>query len=51
MAWLESLAAKHGAKPEELVTDPNARTDVAPEWVDKAKEMGEQPAENSSRGR
>ncbi len=45
MAWLESLAAKHGAKPEELVTDPNARTDVAPEWVDKAKEMGEQPAE------
>ena len=42
MAWLESLAAKHGAKPEELVTDPNARTDVAPEWVDKAKEIGEQ---------
>ncbi|MEK6754065.1 MAG: tetratricopeptide repeat protein, partial [Chloroflexota bacterium] len=23
VAWLESLAAKHGAKPEELVTDPN----------------------------
>ena len=47
MAWLESLAAKHGAKPEELVTDPNARTDVAPEWVDKAKEIGEpeQPVE------
>ena len=42
MAWLESLAAKHGAKPEELVTDPNVRTDVAPEWVDKAKEIGEQ---------
>lgn len=42
MAWLESLAAKHGAKPEELVTDPNARTDVAPQWVDKAKEIGEQ---------
>jgi len=41
MAWLESLASKHGAKPEELVTDPNARTDVAPEWVDKAKEIGE----------
>ncbi|HTP00289.1 MAG TPA: tetratricopeptide repeat protein, partial [Anaerolineales bacterium] len=41
MAWLESLAAKHGAKPEELVTDPNARTNVAPEWVDKAKEIGE----------
>ncbi len=44
MAWLESLAAKHGAKAEELVTDPNARTDVAPEWVDKAKEIGEQQA-------
>ncbi len=42
MAWLEGLAAKHGAKPEELVTDPNARTEVAPEWVDKAKEIGEQ---------
>ncbi len=42
MAWLESLAAKHGAKPEELVTDPNARSEVAPEWVDKAKEIGEQ---------
>jgi len=43
MAWLEGLAAKHGAKSEELVTDPNARTDIAPEWVDKAKEIGEQP--------
>jgi cytochrome c-type biogenesis protein CcmH/NrfG len=43
MAWLESLAAKHGAKAEELVTDPNARTDVAPDWVDKAKTFGETP--------
>ncbi len=42
MAWLEGLAAKHGAKPEELVTDPNARTDIAPDWVDKAKEINEQ---------
>jgi tetratricopeptide (TPR) repeat protein len=42
MAWLESLASKHGAKPEELVTDPNSRTDIAPDWVDKAKEIGEQ---------
>jgi len=42
MAWLEGLASKHGAKPEELVTDPNARTDIAPDWVDKAKEIGEQ---------
>lgn len=45
MAWLESLAAKHGAKPEELVTDPNARSDVAPDWVDKAKEIGEEEVE------
>ncbi len=44
MAWLESLAAKHGAKPEELVTDPNARTDTAPEWVDKAKSLSEPPS-------
>ena len=43
MAWLEGLASKHGAKPEELVTDPRARSDVAPEWVDKAKEIGEPP--------
>jgi tetratricopeptide (TPR) repeat protein len=42
MAWLESLASKHGAKPEELVTDPRARSDVAPDWVDKAMEIGEQ---------
>ena len=40
LAWLESLAAKHGAKAEELVTDPNARTDTAPDWVDKAKSIG-----------
>jgi tetratricopeptide (TPR) repeat protein len=40
IAWLESLAAKHGAKPEELVTDPNARKEIAPEWVQKAAEAG-----------
>ena len=53
MAWLESLASKHGAKSEELVTDPNARTDIAPDWVDKARAVGEssaaaQPAEPST---
>ncbi len=41
MAWLESLAAKHGAKAEELVTDPNARSDKPPEWVEQAKALGE----------
>ncbi len=45
MAWLEGLAAKHGAKPEELVTNPDERSDVAPQWVDKAKEIGEQAPE------
>ena len=42
IAWLEGLASKHGAKPEELVTDPNARTEVEPEWVQKAKATTEQ---------
>jgi tetratricopeptide (TPR) repeat protein len=41
MSWLESLAAKHGAKPEELVTDPNSRTDTPPEWVNQARALGE----------
>ena len=42
VAWLEGLAAKHGAKSEELVTDPEARTETAPDWVQKAQSMGEQ---------
>lgn len=41
MAWLESLAAKQGAPPEELVTKADARPDSAPRWVEKAREMGE----------
>ena len=41
VAWLESLAAKHGAKPEELVTDPNKRSDTPPEWVQQAQAAGE----------
>lgn len=43
VAWLESLAAKHGAKPEELVTDPNKRSDTAPEWVQQASMANETP--------
>jgi tetratricopeptide (TPR) repeat protein len=42
VAWLESLAAKHGAKPEELVTDPNKRNETPPEWVAQAQNIGEQ---------
>jgi cytochrome c-type biogenesis protein CcmH/NrfG len=41
VAWLESLAAKHGAKPEELVTDPSKRSDIAPDWVQQASAAGE----------
>ena len=41
VAWLESLAAKHGAKPEELVTDPSKRFDTPPEWVSQAQSIGE----------
>ncbi|HEY2979645.1 MAG TPA: tetratricopeptide repeat protein [Anaerolineales bacterium] len=46
VAWLEGLATKHGAKPEELVTDPNARTETPPEWVEQARAIAEsQPPE------
>ncbi len=33
LRWLESLAAKQGASPEELITDPSARLERPPEWV------------------
>jgi competence ComEA-like helix-hairpin-helix protein len=36
MAWLESLAAKHGVAEEELVTRPEDRSEVPPEWVQEA---------------
>jgi hypothetical protein len=41
VAWLESLASKHGAKPEELVTDPGARSETPPEWVEQARAIAE----------
>jgi tetratricopeptide (TPR) repeat protein len=41
VSWLESLASKHGAKPEELVTDPNSRSDIPPEWVDQARDIAQ----------
>ncbi len=44
VAWLESLAAKHGAKPEELVTDPNKRSETPPDWVSQAQNIGNQPS-------
>lgn len=45
IAWLESLAAKHGAKPEELVTDPKKRSEAPPDWVQRAQSIGEPAAE------
>ena len=48
VAWLESLAAKHGAKPEELVTDPNKRFDNPPEWVSQARSIGEAQSASAS---
>ena len=41
MAWLESLAAKQGAKAEELITNPEDRLEKPPEWVEQAKLAGE----------
>ncbi|OGO28884.1 MAG: hypothetical protein A2W33_01025 [Chloroflexi bacterium RBG_16_52_11] len=37
LAWLEMLAAKNGAKPEELVTGPAAGTEKPPELVEQAR--------------
>lgn len=48
VAWLESLAAKHGAKPEELVTDPNKRSETPPDWVSQAQNIGNQPQQTSA---
>ena len=42
IAWLEGLASKHGAKPEELVTDPEARKETEPDWIQQAKAVREQ---------
>jgi tetratricopeptide (TPR) repeat protein len=43
-AWLESLAAKQGAKPEELLTKPEDRPSETPDWLGKLKEP-EKPAD------
>lgn len=45
LAWLEGLAAKHGAKPEEMVTPAEARTESPPLWVDKAKAIADRGEE------
>jgi tetratricopeptide (TPR) repeat protein/uncharacterized protein Smg (DUF494 family) len=40
MNWLEMLAMKQGAKSEELITNPDERTEAAPDWVAR---VGEEP--------
>jgi hypothetical protein len=45
LAWLEGLAEKHGAKPEELITSPGQRPSSPPEWVERARDFGEEAPE------
>ena len=33
LAWLEGLAEKHGAKPDELTTSPESRAADPPDWI------------------
>ncbi len=40
LSWLEALAQKQGAKPEELITQPDARQESAPDWI---AQIGQQP--------
>jgi len=39
-SWLESLAAKQGARPEELLTNPQERSGEMPDWL---RQHGEEP--------
>ncbi len=41
MAWLEALAAKHGAQEETLTTAPEQRSDAMPDWL--SEEIADQP--------
>jgi hypothetical protein len=43
MAWLESLAAKQGAKEEELLTRPEDRSEEMPDWLRPADEQPASP--------
>jgi len=38
LAWLEGLAVKQGASEEELISDPEARKEVDPDWIPEAEE-------------
>src|SRR5271157_45796 len=45
LAWLEGLAAKQGAKPEELLTKPDQRSEALPDWIQKVVQS--QPSEQA----
>ncbi|MEN6409236.1 MAG: hypothetical protein ABFD44_05960 [Anaerolineaceae bacterium] len=38
LAWLEGLAAKHGADEETLYVPPEQRTETPPDWISKSVE-------------
>lgn len=40
-AWLESLAAKQGAKEEELLLEPEERTERPPDWLKTVLDTGD----------
>ncbi|MBI5292725.1 MAG: hypothetical protein HY872_12695 [Chloroflexi bacterium] len=42
-AWLESMAMQQGAKPEELLTQPEARPTETPEWLRAPAEAAAPP--------
>jgi competence ComEA-like helix-hairpin-helix protein len=45
IAWLEGLAAKQGAKEEELFSTPEERGESAPDWVQQLIDHEPQPSE------
>jgi competence ComEA-like helix-hairpin-helix protein len=49
LAWLESLAAKRGAKSEELMTTPEERSETPPDWVLQEQTKGEESQPEPSR--
>jgi len=51
LLWLESLAAKQGAKSEELISKPEDRLEKPPEWVEQAREAVESQPVNQMPGR
>ena len=42
-AWLESLAAKHGAEEDTLLVNPEDRSEVLPDWIQKASTTPSSP--------